>query len=170
MTIVVITGFMGTGKSTVGRSLADRLGVPFVDTDALIERDEGRPVSEIFANSGEVYFRSAEKRAITSALGFKGAVVATGGGAIVDADNRALLKAAAPIVCLTARPEVIARRARAEGDTRPLLSGNDSVDRIRGLLAERADAYGHADLQVDTSDREIDELVDELASFLRTQQ
>lgn len=167
MTIVVLTGMMGTGKTSVGERLAARLGAPFVDTDALVERAAGRSVAAIFARDGEAAFRAAERRAIAEALATPGAVVATGGGAIVDAGNLAALRAAAPIVCLTAHPDVILRRARAAGPSRPLLQGDDPAGRIAALLAERAAAYGQADLRIDTSQRPLDDVVAEVLGFLR---
>jgi shikimate kinase len=167
MTIVVLTGMMGTGKTSVGERLAAQLGAPFVDTDVLVERAEGRPVAAIFASAGEAAFRAAERRAIATALAVPRAVVATGGGAIVDHDNLAALRAAAPIVCLTARPDVILRRARAAGPTRPLLEDADPAARIAALLAERAPAYAQADLTIDTSTRGLDDVVAEVLGYLR---
>jgi shikimate kinase len=166
MATVVLTGFMATGKTSVGERLATRLGKPFVDTDALVERSEGRSIESIFATEGESYFRTAERRAIVEALGVPGAVIATGGGAIVDAANLATLKAAAPIVCLTASPEVLEKRVRAAQD-RPLLKGDEPRRRIERLMAERAPAYAKADLTVDTSDRSVDEVVEEIARYLQ---
>jgi shikimate kinase len=163
MTIVILTGFMGTGKTSIGT----RLAAPFVDTDALVERTAGRSVADLFAADGEATFRAAERRAIAEALAVPGAVVATGGGAVVDPVTRATLKAAAPLVCLTARPEVILARTRGAGPTRPLLHGDDAAGRIAALLAERADAYASADLTVDTSDRGVDACVAAIAAFLR---
>jgi len=168
MTTVVITGFMGTGKTSVGRALAGRLGVPFADTDSLIEKREGRSVTEIFDDRGEAYFRKVEKQAIAEALAIPGAVVATGGGAVLDADNAEVLCKAAPLVCLSARPDVIEARTRAQGGTRPLLSGADSEGRIAALLAQRAEAYARADRQIDTSDRDLEDLVGEIGAFLDT--
>jgi shikimate kinase len=167
MTTVILTGFMGTGKTSVGECLAARLGVPFVDTDRLVEAEAGRSVAAIFAEAGEAAFRAAERRAIDTALAVPKAVVAAGGGAIVDAANLALLRAAAPIVCLTARPAVIWRRVRAAGPTRPLLATDDPEARIAMLLAERAAAYAQADLTVDTSERSPEELADVLIDFVR---
>lgn len=169
MTTVILTGMMGTGKSSVGQRVAAQLGAPFVDTDALVEEAAGCSVAEIFARDGEAAFRAAERRAIAAALARPRAVVATGGGAIVDPDTRAALRAAAPIVCLTARPEVILRRARAAGPTRPLLQGDDPAGRIAALLAERAPAYAEADLTIDTSTRPLDDVVAEVLGFLRAQ-
>lgn len=168
MTTVVITGFMGTGKTSVGRALADRLRVAFVDTDSLIEKSEGRSVTEIFDDRGETYFRTVERQAIAAALATPGAVVATGGGAVMDPDNVAALRKAAPLVCLSARPDVIEARTRAQGGTRPLLSGADLEQHIAVLLAQRAEAYARADRQIDTSDRNLEDLVDEIAAFLDT--
>ena len=169
MATVVLTGFMGTGKTSLGERLATRLGRPFVDTDALIERGEGRSVAAIFARDGEAHFRTVERRAIAAAVAVPGAVIATGGGAIVDPENLATLRAAAPLVCLVARPEVILARTAATGPARPLLRGDDPMRRIADLLAERAPAYANVDLTLDTSDRPLDELVAELETFLRAQ-
>jgi shikimate kinase len=167
MTIVVLTGMMGTGKTAVGERLAARLGATFVDTDALVEQAEGRTVAEIFAAAGEAAFRAAECRAITAALAVPRAVVATGGGAIVNPDNLAALRAAAPIVCLTAHPDVILQRARGGRVVRPLLQGDDPAARLAALLAERAPAYAQADLTIDTSSRGLNDVVADVLAFLR---
>jgi len=166
MTTVILTGFMGTGKTSIGQRLAARLGVPFVDTDALVEQNAGRSVAAIFADDGETAFRAAERRAVQAALDVPHAVVATGGGAIADPVNLVALRAAAPIVCLTARPEVILRRALASGPTRPLLQGDDPAARIAALLAARAPAYAQADHTVDTSDAPLEQLVAAIADLL----
>ena len=166
MTAVVITGFMGTGKSSVGRALAEKLRIPFVDTDDLVEVNEGRVVSQIFADDGEAYFRNLEKRAIGEALAVEGAVVATGGGAVLDAENLRRLKAAAPLVCLAARPEVIEQRTREQAGARPLLSKAGNRERIETMLLERAEAYSSADIQIDTSDRDVEGLVDEIIELI----
>jgi len=168
MATVVLTGFMGTGKTRIGERLAQRLERPFVDTDSLIEQREGCSVAAIFAAAGEAHFRAAERRAVAEACAMADAVIATGGGAIMDPDNRAALRAAAPIVCLTARPAVILARATRAGASRPLLQDDDPTARIAALLAERADAYAQADLTLDTSDRRIDDLVADIEAFLRT--
>jgi shikimate kinase len=110
MATAVLTGFMGTGKSSVGVRLAARLGIPFVDTDEMIERREGCTIAELFARKGEGYFRDAERRAVVEASAHEDAVIATGGGAIVDAENLERLRAAAPVICLTATPDVILER------------------------------------------------------------
>ena len=162
---IVLAGFMGTGKSSVGRRLAARLGREFVDTDALIERDAGTSITRIFADRGEAEFRAREKRAVAVAVGEDGRVVAVGGGAILDGENLAAMKAGGPVVCLTARPEIVL--ARVAHDTgRPLLQGPQPLETIRGLMAERADAYAQADVTIDTSDLTPDEVVERLLSTL----
>jgi shikimate kinase len=168
MTTVVITGFMATGKSSVGRALAQRLSVPFVDTDVLVEKAEGRSVSEIFATEGEAYFRAAERAAISAALAVADAVVATGGGAVLDPENMRAMQAAAPIICLRASAEAIEARARTGGASRPLLAGPAPRERIAELLAQREPAYARADLLVDTTNRDVADLVEEVHSFLKT--
>jgi shikimate kinase len=166
MVKVVLTGFMGTGKTAVGERLATRLGGVFVDTDVLVERAEGRSVEQIFALHGEAYFRAAERRAVAEALAVPNAIVATGGGAIVDAENFRRLHAAAPIVCLTASAAVIFERTRHT--PRPLLAGPDPLARIRELMARRAVAYARADLTIDTSTLEVDAVADHIVAQLPT--
>lgn len=162
---IVLAGFMGTGKSSVGRRLAARLGREFVDTDALIERAAGTSIARIFADRGEAEFRALEKQAVTVAVGKEGRVIAVGGGAILDGENLAAMKAAGPVVCLTARPEIVL--ARVAHDTgRPLLQGPQPLETIRGLMAERADAYARADVTIDTSDLTPDEVVERLLHAL----
>ena len=162
---IVLAGFMGTGKSSVGRRLAAQLGREFVDTDALIEQDAGTSITRIFADHGEAEFRAREKRAVVVAVEKEGRVVAVGGGAMLDGENLAAMKAGGPVVCLTARPEIVL--ARVAHDTgRPLLQGPRPLETIRGLMAERADAYARADVTIDTSDLTPDEVVESLLHAL----
>src|SRR5213078_1596324 len=138
---VILTGFMATGKTEVGRRLARRLGRPFVDIDGLVEAASGKKVADIFASEGEARFRQLERAAVAEACLVPEAVVATGGGTLLDAENRRRLAAAGPIVCLAASPEEILRRV-GDPRPRPLLAdgstGGDRLARIRQLLAERA--------------------------------
>ena len=162
MGAIVLTGFMGTGKSEVGRRLAKRLGRPFVYTDHLIEARAGKTVAAIFAEDGEPAFRLLERDAVTAAVEQKDAVIAVGGGAVLDASNVARLRDAGVVVCLTAEPETILRRV---GDLvkRPLLAGCDPRGVIERLLAARAPAYAAAaDVIVDTSGRGVDDVVAEI--------
>lgn len=157
---MVLTGFMATGKSEVGRRLARLLACPFVDTDVLVEAAAGRSVAEIFAGEGEARFRALEREAVQHACGVKDAVIATGGGTLLDADNRARLAAAGPIVCLTAEPEDVLRRVGGGAD-RPLLANGsgDRLARVRALMAERAGVYALATHAVPTSGVAVDEVV-----------
>ncbi|MEY2957577.1 MAG: Shikimate kinase/3-dehydroquinate synthase [Actinomycetota bacterium] len=149
---VVLTGFMATGKSTVGRLLADRLGYGFVDTDAVIESRRG-PIPQIFAEHGEGEFRRLERELATELAARRGLVIATGGRMLVDPDNAEVLGATGTVVCLTAPADTVIARVLADGvEGRPMLVGSDLPTRIRGLLAERESAYRRF-TQVDTDDR-----------------
>ena len=162
---VILTGFMGTGKTTIGRQLAQRLGKGFVDTDQRIEQLEGRSVADIFATAGEAYFRELERRVVAEAVKMD-AVIATGGGAIVDAANFDRMHAAGPIICLTADVEVILQRT-AHDKSRPLLAAHERRARIEELLRTRATAYARADVTIDTSTRSVDNILDEIVAFLQ---
>ena len=158
---IVLVGFMGSGKTSVGRELAKRLGWSFVDTDELIERMAGKSVPAIFQEDGEPYFRDLESEAIRVAVGCPRAVLATGGGAVLRAENMALLKACGLVVLLDAEPEELYRRVVEEG-SRPLLEVPDPLARIRELLEFRRPYYAQADLRVDTTGRTVDEVVEQI--------
>jgi shikimate kinase len=161
---IVLTGFMGTGKSTVGRLLARRLGWPFVDTDALIESRHGS-IPSIFAEHGEARFRELE-REISEALAARhGTVVATGGRLLLDDDNEAVLGASGIIVCLSASVDELVARLAGEAEGRPLLRGDDPAARIRDLLAERAAGYGRFP-QVVTDHRTPEEVADAVLALV----
>jgi shikimate kinase len=160
---IILTGFMGTGKSTVGKRLAKRLGWAFVDVDREIEERAGMPIARIFSERGEPVFRRLERRAISRVAKGTEQVIATGGGAFMNPESRAKLRAAGPVICLTAKPQVILARVGKRAETRPLLGGPTSpLARIRTLLARRAAAYAEADLTVDTSTLSIDEVVERI--------
>lgn len=163
--LIALTGFMGTGKTSVGRRLADRLGWSFVDTDVMIETREKRSVTDIFAAEGEAYFRAREREAIAEASSRERTVVATGGGALLDERNFELLERNAVLVCLSATPDAIL--ARTSGHGRPLLEGEDRGARVRRLLAERAAVYGKVAHQVDTSGLSVDQVVDRVLALAR---
>lgn len=164
---IVLTGFMGTGKSVVGRRLATRLGRELLDTDALIERAAGRSVREIFAADGEPRFRELERAAVAEACAAGDVVVSTGGGTLIDERNFQALAKDGLVVCLTASPRTIARRVRGSVHERPLLHGHPSLTgRIRELLEARAPTYARIPLQVDTSSLSVDEVVAEIATQL----
>lgn len=157
---LVLIGLMGAGKTTVGEICATRLGRPFVDVDDLVVATAGRTVAEIFATDGEAGFRRRERAAITDACASPEALVlATGGGAVLDADNRRALRAAGVVVWLVAPPTVLAARV-ASDDDRPLLAG-DPVTTLTRLADARADCYeATAHVAVDTDGRTVAEVAD----------
>ena len=160
---VVLTGFMGTGKTSVGKRLAKRLGWKFVDIDALTEASAKMPIAKLFSERGEVVFRRLERRHISRIAHGRQQVVSTGGGAFVNPKNRSLLRASGTVVCLTARPAVILQRVRRKLRMLPMLSGTSKpLTRIQALLAQRAPAYAQADLTIDTSRLSVDEIVERI--------
>jgi len=158
---------MGTGKSAVGHLLAKRLECRFVDLDERIQKKAGATIAEIFAKEGEPGFRTREAEEVKAAAELESHVIATGGGVMLDEANVRLLKQAGTLVCLTARPEVIFHRTTASLPSRPLLGGADSQQRIEELLKLRAPFYAQADLAVDTSDRSIQDVVDEIMEKIK---
>ena len=162
---IAITGFMGTGKTTVGRLLAERLGLQFVDTDDIIEDRAGRTIPEIFEEDGEEHFRDLETSALQEALAARGRVVSTGGGILLREENVRALRQAGPTVCLTADPETILSRTSADAN-RPLLQVADPAERIGELLAERDQCYARADLHIATDGSPPGGVVDEVIAAL----
>lgn len=160
---IVLTGFMGTGKTTVGRVLADRLGAEFVDTDAVIEERHG-PIPVIFAEQGEARFREMERQLAAELAGRSGLVISTGGRMMVDDVNAEVLGATGTVVCLTATVDTILDRVSDGIDDRPMLADGNARDRIATLLAERAPAYARFP-QVATDGRGVDDLVDQIATL-----
>ena len=164
---IVLIGFMGTGKSSCGKSLATRLGCAFIDLDKYIESKENMSIPEIFAAKGEAYFREKEREAVREVVQRKGVVIATGGGTIKDEENFALLKERGVIVCLTADVDTILARTARRGE-RPMLDGQE--DRRKGveeLLASRQRMYERADFTIDTSTLSPMQVTEEVFSFLR---
>lgn len=153
---VILIGFMGTGKTSTGKALAQRLGKAFIDLDARIEEEYGETIPQMFASKGEAYFRSCEKAVVRQVSGRANAVISTGGGTVKDPENLAMLRQHGIIVCLSASPEAIYERTCRQG-TRPILdaAGTDKTSRLRRieeLMEERAPMYRQADFSVDTSD------------------
>ena len=156
---IILVGFMGSGKTVVGTALAKLTGRSMVDADDEIVRRAGQPVHQIFEKQGEDAFRQLERSVIQDLCSQRGRIIAAGGGAFIDPDNRKRMLAAGLVICLSARPETIYRRisdrspvANSQGDKpdRPLLAGHDPMERIRDLLAQRADAYAQAHHTIET--------------------
>ncbi|HXF62445.1 MAG TPA: shikimate kinase, partial [Caldilineaceae bacterium] len=167
---IVITGFMGTGKTTIGRLLAERLGRPFVDMDEQIEARFAKPIPRIFAEDGEAAFRVAEAQLCHQLAQEQGVVLSTGGGALVNPSNRHALAQRGVIICLTATVDTILERIQ-QADNRPLLPGDleERRQRIRQLLHERRHAYAAIAHQVDTSGRTPAQVVDDLLLTLQAE-
>jgi shikimate kinase len=142
---------MGVGKSSVGRRLASALGLPFRDADSEVETAAGRSISDIFAALGEDAFRDGERRVIARLLEGPPHVLATGGGAFMNPETRALIKSRAVSIWLKADLEVLARRVSRK-DSRPLLVGRDSLEVLRAQAEARYPAYAEADIVVETGD------------------
>jgi shikimate kinase len=149
---LVLAGFMGTGKSTVGALIAQRLAWPFIDTDVLIEQAAGMSVRDIFSTQGEAAFRLLETEACARAVSKPPCVISTGGGALLSDDNRRTLEAGGVMVLLSCEPYVLESRLRASAvrGERPLLD-SASKDRIVALLEARQQAYSAIPWQVDTT-------------------
>ncbi|MGH6866994.1 MAG: shikimate kinase [Methyloceanibacter sp.] len=155
---IVLIGLMGAGKTAVGRRLANRLELPFVDADNEIEQAAGESISEIFADHGEAYFRQGERKVIARLLDTGPQVLATGGGAYMNADTRANIKERGVSVWLRAELRVLMKRVHRR-DNRPLLAGPDAEAVMRDLMAERYPIYSQADLVVDSRDVPHDVIV-----------
>lgn len=158
---IILVGLSGTGKSSVGERVALALGWKLVDMDAVLEAQSGKPVPRIFAEDGEAAFRLMEKELLEHICRENGQVISTGGGVVVDEENRSLMLGRGLVVCLEATPETICRRLSDEGSSgteRPLLSGPDSLERIRNLKAERQAFYSIAHRTIDTESLTVDEV------------
>lgn len=164
---IILTGFMGTGKTTVGRLLAERLERPFVDMDAQLEAQFGKSIAEVFAQEGEGYFRTAEAELCAHLAVRSGLVIATGGGALISHENRQKLAASGAILCLTAGVTTILQRLEAASD-RPLLQSEaqDRRQRIEELLLRRRNAYASIPLQVPTDNASPTEIVERVVDAL----
>jgi shikimate kinase len=164
---IVLTGFMGAGKTSVGKRLAERRGMGIVDTDDKIEEDSGMKISDIFSTFGEPYFRELEKKAVEEVSRLEGHVIVTGGGVVLNKENMRNLRKNGIIVYLHAEPEVIYERVKHETH-RPLLQVEDPLKKIRELLEYRAPFYADNDITIDTSNMGIDEVVEEILRVAKT--
>lgn len=163
---IVLVGLMGSGKSTVGRRLALRLGLPFVDADSEIERAAGMTIPEIFARFGEPHFRDGERRVIARLIDGTPRVVATGGGAFVSAETRALILDKATAIWLDADIPTLVERVGKRGG-RPLLEGRDPAEALSELAAVRNPIYAQAPIRVESKAAPHDVTVNAILSALR---
>ncbi len=165
---IVLTGFMGAGKTTVGRLLAARLGWNFIETDEMIERKTGMTISQIFDLHGEAYFRQKESEAVQELVRLPrgSSVISTGGGVVLRRDNISVLRRVGVIVYLEVSPEEAWQRLRDKKD-RPLLQEGYAQERIRTLLQGRRVQYLESDFQVKTAAKNPEEIVEEIVVLLQ---
>ncbi len=165
MPAIILIGFMGTGKTAVGRRLSERLDREFIDLDAVIEQQEGMTIEKIFCRHGEPYFRALEKRAVAELSKRRNTVVAAGGGVVLDRENVRNLQKLGKLVHLTTRPEVIAERISGQHH-RPLIEVEDRRRRIEEMMAVRLPFYAVADVDIDTSDLSVEEIAERIIDRL----
>ena len=167
---IVLVGMMGAGKTTVGRRLATRLGRHFVDSDEEVEKAAGMSIEEIFASRGEADFRAGEQRVIARLLKDQDLVLGTGGGAFINAETRALVKASAVSVWIKADFELLYQRVQRRSN-RPLLKTANPRETLKGLIDKRYPVYAEADVTVVSKDVPQDqvasEVIDALLDYLR---
>jgi len=161
---IVLIGFMGTGKTSVGHTLAECLGLSFIDMDAIIEEREERPITDIFAADGEPYFRTVERALVQELAGQEGLVIGTGGGVVLNPDNVSDFEATGLVVCLQASPETILDRV-IHDTTRPLLAGDDKMRKILDILEARQPLYDALPHQVDTNGLTVDAVVEQICAL-----
>lgn len=163
---IVLTGFMGSGKSTVGRFLAQQLGCPLIDLDGVVEASAGCKINEIFAAEGEAAFRRLESDCLRQVLQQGRAVIATGGGAVISAENRRLMRSSGIVVNLDASLEQTISRLR--GSThRPLFNGDNPEARLAALLEDRRQFYEDADIRIDTDGKSVEDVAAEILRYVK---
>jgi shikimate kinase len=163
---VALVGLMGAGKSAIGKRLAMKLGLPFVDADDEIERAAGCSIAEIFEKYGEADFRAGERRVISRLLDEPPHVLSTGGGAYIDAETRALMRNKAVTVWLRAELDVLFDRVRKRGH-RPLLKNGDPKEVLARLMTQRYPIYAEADIVVDSTAQPADRTTEQVLEALR---
>ena len=163
---IVLIGLMGSGKSAIGRTIAKKLGRRFIDTDRFLERKIGKTITEIFNETSETTFRTLEKEIIKKVSQYIGIVIATGGGAIKDPENFNSLKQSGWIIALYASPETLYKRIAGKRVRPLLLNQEDPIKKLEEILSERKSMYAKADFQVDTENKEINDIADEIISLL----
>jgi shikimate kinase len=163
---IVLIGMMGVGKSSIGRRLGARIGIPFVDADTEIEQAAGTSIADIFARHGEAAFRSGEARVIARLLSGGPQVLATGGGAVMNEATRALIKERGVSIWLSAELDLLLRRISKRKAERPMLQTDDPAATLRELLASRQPIYAQADITVQSRDVPHDAIVTEIIEAL----
>ncbi|HIB87761.1 TPA: shikimate kinase [Candidatus Poribacteria bacterium] len=167
MSNIVLIGFMGTGKTTVGQQISKELWMPMVDTDTMVEVDNQMIIGEIFDRYGEGYFRNLETAAVRKVSKFKSHVISTGGGVVLRFENLNLLQENGLLFCLRATPEEIFERIKDES-RRPLLKDPDPPNKIRQLLQARQAHYQHIEHQIETTNLSIEEVTNQIIGIYQS--
>lgn len=162
---IVLIGFLGVGKTTIGRKLAMQLGRDFYDTDNYIAKSEGMPVSDVVQRKGQVYFTGSERFAVMALMDKPDAVISTGGSTVLDDESRALLHQDSVVVWVRATAETVYQNTVHSPNKRPEIEGK-SCEEIGALLAERTPYYGQCDIAVDVDGKDVEHIVSELAEQL----
>lgn len=163
---IVITGFMGTGKSVVAKELARKLKMEFIDMDRIIEERQGTSIADIFAGYGEKYFRAQENKLVKELSKEENMVIATGGGTLLSSDNARVLSQRGQIICLYADSQTIYNRLKRKKN-RPLLNGENILDKINHLMKERKKIYDNIKWKIDTTNITTREVVDKVINLLK---
>ena len=163
---IVITGFMGTGKSVVANELARKLKMEFIDMDRIIEERQGTSIADIFARYGEKYFRAQENKLVKELSKEENMVIATGGGTLLSSDNTRVLSQKGQIICLYAGSQTIYNRVKRKNN-RPLLNGENILDKINYLMNERKKIYDNIKWKIDTTNLTTREVVDKIINHLK---
>ena len=163
---IILVGFMGTGKTSVAKKLAQVMNMEYISTDGLIEKKEGVSINDIFAGKGEFYFRDLERGIIGEISNLDDIVIDAGGGVMINPENVNNLKANGIIICLQADSDTILERMKDKKD-RPLLNVDDKLAKIKELMGKRTAYYQKADYFINTSNLSIDEVVKRIQGFLK---
>lgn len=163
---IILIGFMGTGKSTVGKKISQKLAMEYIDTDVLIQERTGMSINEIFQNYGESYFRNIEKNVIAEVSNMKNTIILCGGGVVLNKENIIALRKKGKIILLKAEAATIYGRIK-EDDTRPLLNGQMALETIEKLLQKRKETYKDAsDIIIETDNKTVEEISTEIINKL----
>jgi shikimate kinase len=160
---LVLVGLPGSGKTTIGKAVAEKTSRPFLDFDAEIEREEGRSIPEIFRDRGETYFRGLEAALTRQVAGLSGMVLSPGGGWMTRSENVGLIRDSSLIVYLKVRPETALQRLGKEGGGRPLIAGPNPLARLQELARDRSKTYETADIIIDTELAQLADVIDAVA-------
>lgn len=163
---IVLTGFMGTGKTSVAKQLSNMLGMKVVDMDTEIEKTQGMSINEVFGKHGEHYFRDAETEMAQTVSTMEHVIISTGGGVVLRPENIEYLRKNGVVICLMASPETILKRT-SSSDERPLLKVDDPLGKITEMLEMRKPFYNNADLMIDTEEKSPRQVAEEIIEDLK---